>query len=124
MKNDIENFDDIKLLVNTFYEKVKQDEKIGFIFNDVAKINWDIHLSKMYSFWETLLFGAISFKGNPMLKHMILNNKIKLTNEHFSQWIFLWRQTTDELFSGSLAENAKNKAEAIKDLMAAKIIGV
>ena len=27
---------DIELLVNTFYDKVRGDELLGFIFNDVA----------------------------------------------------------------------------------------
>ena len=121
MKKNIEDFEDIKLLVNTFYVKVKRDEKIGFIFNDVAQVNWENHLPKMYSFWETILLGKVSFRGNPILKHLILNNKIKLTDEHFKQWIFLWNETIDELFTGKLAENAKSKAELIKNLMVAKI---
>ena len=40
MKKDIANRDDIILLINTFYEKVKKDQVIGYIFNDVAKVNW------------------------------------------------------------------------------------
>ena len=32
---------DIELLVNTFYDKVKVDEKIGPFFNNVAKIDWN-----------------------------------------------------------------------------------
>ena len=44
MKKDIENRGDIILLINTFYEKVKRDEVIGYIFNDVAKVNWEKHL--------------------------------------------------------------------------------
>jgi hemoglobin len=35
MKPDIENKEDIKLLVDTFYEDVKKDELLGFIFNDL-----------------------------------------------------------------------------------------
>ncbi|WP_367274609.1 group III truncated hemoglobin [uncultured Lutibacter sp.] len=48
---DINNREDIELLVNKFYEKVKVDETIGYIFNEIANINWDKHLPKMYDFW-------------------------------------------------------------------------
>ena len=47
----INNREDIELLVNKFYEKVKVDETIGYIFNEIANINWDKHLPKMYDFW-------------------------------------------------------------------------
>jgi hemoglobin len=57
MKHDIENRDDIILLVNTFYSNVKQDKTIGYIFDEVAHVNWDEHLPKMYSFWASLLLG-------------------------------------------------------------------
>jgi hemoglobin len=121
MKKDIEDVEDIKLLVNSFYVKVKGDETIGYIFNDIAKVNWEAHLPRMYSFWETILLGKISFKGNPIIKHIELNERVQLTKEHFSQWLHLWHQTVDELFSGKIAEAAKNKAETIKDIMLAKL---
>ena len=33
MKKDIENLDDIKLLVDTFYGRIQQDDMLGIIFN-------------------------------------------------------------------------------------------
>lgn len=42
--------EDVEFLVNKFYEKVTKNKIIGFFFNDVAKINWDLHLPKMYKF--------------------------------------------------------------------------
>ncbi|MEZ4841275.1 MAG: group III truncated hemoglobin [Flavobacteriaceae bacterium] len=53
-ENDITNKHDIELLVNTFYDKVKTN-KIIIFFNDVAKVDWEHHLPKMYSFWASLL---------------------------------------------------------------------
>ena len=40
MKTDIRNRKDIEKLVNAFYDKVKKDDTIGYLFNDVAKVNW------------------------------------------------------------------------------------
>ena len=64
---DIESKDDIILLVNEFYTKIQIDPIIGYIFTDVAKLDWNVHLPKMYSFWESILFGTGSYKGNPMV---------------------------------------------------------
>jgi len=47
MKKDIHNRNDIIRLVDAFYDKIKTDQVIGFIFNEVAHVNWENHLPKM-----------------------------------------------------------------------------
>ena len=42
--NDIETRDDIELLMREFYKKVMNDEKIGFIFTNVALLDLKHHL--------------------------------------------------------------------------------
>ncbi len=85
MRKEIETREDIELLVNRFYEKVIQDGSIGFIFNDVAKVNWEKHLPIMYNFFENLLFYTGSYVGNPMELHRHISRKLPLTNEHFQR---------------------------------------
>lgn len=121
MKKDIIDIEDIKLLVNTFYDKVQGDEVIGYIFNDVAKVDWNEHLPKMYSFWNSVLFGEGTFKGNPMLTHIILNKKEPLLNQHFNHWQELFFSTVNELFEGTNATAIKQKAKSIAGLMAYKV---
>jgi hemoglobin len=65
---DIVSQDDIQVLVNSFYDKVKTSE-IGFFFEEIAKVNWEKHLPKMYIFWESVLFATVKFDGNPMGAH-------------------------------------------------------
>ncbi len=114
-KQEIETFEDIVTLVDTFYQKIQVDPMLGPAFNDVAKIDWDTHLPRMYSFWETILFGKPGYKGNPAEVHSQLNDKMKahgseLTLDHFDHWIALFQQTVDELFVGERAERAKKSA--------------
>ena len=120
MKN-LETRQDIEDLVNRFYDKVQTDETIGFFFNDVAKVDWSHHLPKMYSFWETLLFGQISYKGNPMAMHFPLNDKVPLEKAHFAHWVKLWTETVEENFAGEMAELAIYKATNIANLMGYKM---
>ena len=117
----LETREDIELLVNKFYDKVGSDETIGFFFNDVAMVDWSHHLPKMYAFWETLLFGQISYKGNPMAVHFPINAQVPMEKKHFQHWIKLWTQTIEENFTGEMAETAIYKATNIANLMGHKM---
>ncbi len=121
MKKDIHSREDIELLVNSFYQKVQQDSLIGYIFTEVAKVNWEHHLPKMYDFWETILLGQKGFKGNPMEVHFKLHQKHPLVEKHFERWKNIFYTTVDENFEGELAEQTKQKASSIADLMFFKI---
>jgi len=119
--NKLETRGDIELLVNTFYKKVASDPTIGPFFTEVAKVDWDYHLPKMYSFWETLLFGQASYKGNPMAKHFPINELVAIEKFHFEHWLKLWSETVNGLFAGEMADLAIYKAGNIARLMAHKM---
>jgi len=118
---DIQSRNDIELLMNTFYEKVKKDDTIGFIFNDIAKVNWEYHLPIICDFWETLLLDAASYSKNAMAVHYTLNRKIPLEEKHFQRWLQLFSETVDDLFTGDIATMAKTKAKSIAALMQFKM---
>lgn len=120
MKN-LESREDIELLVNSFYDKVVQDETIGFFFKDIIKVDFQKHLPKMYSFWETILFGQMSYKGNPMAVHFPINQLEAMEKRHFEKWLELWKQTIEENFTGQNADMAITKSENIANLMAYKM---
>lgn len=122
MKKDLANREDIELLVQQFYEKVRADDMIGFIFNDIAKVNWEKHLPVMYDFWENVLFYTGSYEGNPMIVHQHINRVVPLTRDHFLRWYQLFAQTVDELFEGDNAALAKQRAFSISTVMQIKII--
>ncbi|MBL0024632.1 MAG: group III truncated hemoglobin [Saprospiraceae bacterium] len=121
MKKDIESKEDIVLLVNTFYDSVKENKTIGYIFSDVAKINWETHLPKMYSFWASVLLAEQSYTANPMIKHIALSKITPMTETEFNEWLLLFTKTVDDLFAGQIASDAKFKAGNIARLMLHKI---
>lgn len=122
MKTDIANRTDIEKLVNVFYEKVKIDAKIGYLFTEVAKVNWEFHLPKMYDFWENVMFFTGNYEGNPMLKHKELHGKSPMNKEHFEHWNLLFAETVDNLFTGEKAEEIKQRAINISAAMMYKAI--
>ena len=123
-KPDITTSDDVKTLIDHFYQKVRADAVIGYIFNDIAKVDWPQHLPVMYAFWEFLLLGnADTYRGNPIQKHFDLHQKHPLKAEHFDRWVALFRATADEQFAGPGAENAKFRAYAIAETWKPKFDG-
>lgn len=109
MKAEIISPEDIKLLVDKFYEKVNKDELLSPVFNVHANVNWEQHLPKMYKFWGTLLIGTHNYTGNSFNAHASL----PINQAHFQRWIHLFNETVDENFNGSIASLAKEKAESI-----------
>lgn len=122
MKKDIANREDIQLLVNTFYDRVKVDDCIGYIFNDVAKVNWEKHLPVMYDFWENALFFTGTYNGNAMMPHMRLHSISPFTAAHFKRWLELFTATVNDLFEGEKAELAKQRGISISTMMQLKIL--
>ncbi|MDI6031877.1 group III truncated hemoglobin [Flavobacterium sp. LB2P84] len=115
--NDITTFDDIKLLVDTFYSKVQKDEFIGPIFNEKIGNRWPEHLEKMYRFWQTILLEVHSYSGSPFPPH----KQLPVAKEHFDRWMEIFTKTTDSLFVGPLAEEAKLRAKNMAEMFNYKI---
>ncbi len=123
MKKDIQTKEDIAQLINAFYEKVRANETIGYIFNDVARVDWEHHLPIMYEFWEGILFHTGSYANNPMVVHRNLHEKHPLTAAHFAEWLRLFKLTVDQLFEGNNAALIKQRAQSIAMVMQLKISG-
>jgi hemoglobin len=121
MKPDITTRADIENLIDAFYTKVKTNKTIGFIFNDVMKVNWEHHVPIIVDFWETILLDRPVYNNNAMAAHYNINKKVPLQKEHFDQWIYLFTTTVDELFEGKISELAKTKAKSIGSIMLFKM---
>ena len=117
MKKDIQNVEDIKLLVNTFYEKVQQDDLIGVIFNEKLEGRWPEHLEKMYQFWETILLEEHTYSGRPFPPHAHL----PVQEKHFVRWKQLFYKVVDSFFEGPVAEESKMRADKMAIMFLSKI---
>ncbi|WP_346883576.1 group III truncated hemoglobin [uncultured Algibacter sp.] len=122
MKKDLNNREDVFLLVSSFYKKVRKDAVLGPFFNDVIH-DWDAHLDRLTTFWESSLFLKTKYLGNPLEAHIKVDrdHKNSITELHFGLWLNLWLQTIDELFEGDYAENAKRRARKMGTFLYLKI---
>lgn len=110
-KTDMNTREDVFLLVKTFYGKVRKDELLGSVFNGIIE-DWEEHFERLTDFWESNLFFRKKYHGDPLQKHIEVDQQVGGTiNEmHFGVWLNLWYQTIDELFEGEHANIAKNRA--------------
>ena len=118
MKKTIENREDISLLVQSFYAKVRADKEIGFFFNDTIQ-NWDEHLEKLMDFWETNLFAVRKYDGNPIAAHNEVDKRFgyRISPEEFGIWLNLWFETLDELFEGENVAILKRRARKMSTFL-------
>lgn len=121
MKPDIECRNDIEKFVVTFYEHVKKDNTIGFIFTEVIKMNWEKHIPLIVDFWETILLDNPVYKNNAMDVHYMINKITPLKKEHFKRWVELFSISVDAYFTGNKATLAKKRAQSIAQVMLFKM---
>ena len=125
-KKDINTREDLALLVDSFYIKIRQDETLGPIFNNAIN-DWEKHLDHLTTFWESSLFFSRKLEqkyiGNPLEIHVKVDkeNNNSITELHFGIWLNFWMQTIDELFQGEVADNAKRRARKMGSFLYLKI---
>lgn len=117
MPREIKNIDDIRLLVDKFYDSVRADTLLGPVFNDVIQDRWPAHLEKMYRFWQTVLLEEHTYNGTPFLPHALL----PVDQEHFDRWLELFNGTVDQHFIGEKASEAKWRAARMAEMFLYKI---
>jgi hemoglobin len=106
---DLLTAEDIKTMVNSFYDKVNKDELLSPVFNDHAHVNWEQHLPKMYDFWDTILFSRGHYKGGPFEKHIGL----PVEKKHFDRWLALFEENLRSQFAGPNTDEAVQRAKVI-----------
>lgn len=116
-KTDITTLDDVKLLVDTFYGKVRKDELLDPVFDDRIQDRWPQHLQKMYTFWQTVLLGEQTYFSSPFPPHATL----PVNEQHFNRWLALFSETLEELFEGKIKEEAMWRAGKMADMFQYKI---
>lgn len=117
MIKEILTIEDVKKLVDLFYDKVRQDDVLSKIFDEKIANNWSVHLNKMYRFWQTILLEEHTYSGSPFLAHA----KLPIQAVHFDRWLLLFYKTIDENFTGQIATEAKWRAERMSEMFQHKL---
>ncbi|MEZ5322264.1 MAG: group III truncated hemoglobin [Microthrixaceae bacterium] len=120
---DLDTPEEIAELVKRFYADVAQDDLLGPMFNDVARVDWSEHLPKLTAFWCRALLGLPGYMGNPFRAHALVHDQAPFTPSHFRRWLTLFHETVELGWVGPCAERALMLADNVARVHSGQLIG-
>ena len=102
----------LKLLVDTFYARVREDDLIGPVFNGAIE-DWPDHLDRLQAFWSSVMLTTGRYKGKPVPAHVRHGERI--SPAMFTRWLALWQQTTEDVLPAAAAKAMQAKAARIAE---------
>jgi hemoglobin len=97
----------IRELVFTFYERVREDDVLGPVFESRLAGRWAPHLEKMCDFWSSVLLASGRFRGNPVETHRTIAS---ISPEHFDRWIELFESTALDVLPAPFAADVVGRS--------------
>lgn len=120
---DLDDPVEIAEMVRRFYADVAQDDLLGPMFNDVARVDWSEHLAKLTAFWCRALLSMPGYEGNPYRQHLLVNARRPFTAAHFERWLDLFHDTLDLGWAGPKVDQAKALACKVAMVHSRQLIG-
>jgi hemoglobin len=106
----------IRDLVLTFYDRVREDEALGPIFDSRLAGRWEPHLEKMCDFWSSVLLATGRFRGNPVQAHRAIPG---IASEHFERWIELFESTAFDVLPVPIATDVVGRSMRMRVVLEA-----
>ena len=110
-------------LVVHFYRDVVFDDLLEPIFDEVAEVDWAVHMPKLVDYWCRVILGQPGYDGYILASHQHLHSLEPLTAELFDRWYALWIAAVDSGWAGPHAELAKSHAVRIGGVLSRRITG-
>ena len=101
MNSDVKNRDDIKILVDSFYERAGKDELLGSIFHQLNF--YGTYKETLYRYWEDTLLNP----QHDLQRELPTHIGLMFSPQHFIRWSRLFLENLDSLYSGPNADKAK-----------------
>ena len=107
----------IDLMVETFYNRIRQHGILGPVFDNAIGDRWAHHLARMKDFWASVAMNAGRYSGKPVPAHRQHSDTIQ--DWHFGVWLGLFKQTLEDTAPTPEAvdyfmERAERIAESLK----------
>ncbi|MEO9231475.1 MAG: group III truncated hemoglobin [Devosia sp.] len=100
----------IERLVREFYTRIREDDRLGPIFESKLGGQWEPHLLTMIDFWSSLMLTTGRYSGRPLQKHLALD---MVQPEDFDIWLRLFRETAISVGGDNFAAAFLAKAERV-----------
>ena len=100
----------ISILVDRFYARIRQHERLADLFASGMSQEWPDHLSRMKAFWRSMLMQTREYDGRPVPAHVKMQG---LQPSDFADWLVLFRETVREICTAEAAALYISRAETI-----------
>jgi hemoglobin len=120
---DLDDAIEIREMVRRFYVDVAQDDLLGPMFNEVARVDWPEHLQTLTAFWCRALLSQPGYDGSPLRAHQSVHARRAFTPAHFERWLDLFDETLDLGWAGPRVDKAKAFARRVAEVHAKELIG-
>lgn len=120
---DLDTAADIAEMVRRFYADVTQDDLLGPMFNEVARVDWSAHLPKLTAFWCRALLDQPGYQGNPFRAHMLVHAQREFTPAHFERWLALFDETLELGWTGPNVQRARALAYNVARVHSHQLLG-
>lgn len=110
-------------LVTRFYREIVFDDLLAPVFDEVAEVDWTVHIPNLIDYWCWILLGPPRYRGAVTATHRHLHATQPITRAHCDRWYTLWCATIDDSWTGPRAKKAKTHAAALMTGMAKHVFG-
>jgi len=113
--------------MTSFYEKAIVDEDLGPFFvnelgDDLEDEEWVEHIDLLADFWLAKILGEDTYYGNFIGAHVKMPH---IQKENFVNWLNLFSQTADEVYTQEVAQRFKKKGhQFVQEFINSKRIGL
>ena len=108
-------------LVVAFYREIVFDDVLAPMFEEVAEVDWSVHIPRLIDYWCRILLDEPVYNGSLLVTHQDVHRREAFRTEHFDRWYRLWVDTIDTRWRGPIAERAKVHAAATARLLSRRL---
>ena len=123
-RRDLDTRGQVHDLVVSFYREIVFDDLLGPVFDEVAEVDWTVHIPKLIDYWCRVLLGQPGYDGFILAPHQDLHELEALRPELFDRWYSLFVDAVDEHWEGPVSERAKVHAGRMAATLARRILHV
>lgn len=110
-------------LVVRFYREIVFDDVLAPVFDEVAEVDWTVHIPRLIRYWCRVLLGHPGYDGYILAAHRHVHELEPFEIEHFDRWYTLFVETVDAGWAGPIADTAKHHAARMATMLARQLLG-
>jgi hemoglobin len=100
----------LRLLIDRFHDRVREDPEIGPLLRDQVP-DWDEHVERLHAFWSAAMLGTGS-------KAAVLDDlPFAVEAPFFEHWVAVFDAEAGEIYEEKVAALFRTKAHRVADLL-------